>query len=364
MTHDVAVVGAGLAGLQVARLLAARGLSVALLDRKESLAAPVHTTGIFVRKTWEDFPLPQEQLGPGIRDVVLYSPKRKILALQAAQAEFRIGRMSWLYLYLLEQCARAGVKWMPGTRVTDIDDIDARFIVGADGARSMVARQLGLDRNRELLLGYEEVIPPIGDEPALHCFLDPRLAPGYIAWIANDGEEAHIGVAGYREGWEPAQALHMFRGSAPFRIGKPVERHGGWIPVNGILRGIANRRGLLVGDAAGAVSPLTAGGLDGALRLSAFAAEVVAAYLEREDEAVLREYTGSRFASRFISRKFMRNILRVTQTEFLTELAFSALRTPALRPIAGHVFFARGSFPDVRRIARYASDSIHSANAG
>ena len=46
--YDVAVAGAGLAGLQVARLLGARGLRVLLLDRRTSLAAPVYTTGIFV----------------------------------------------------------------------------------------------------------------------------------------------------------------------------------------------------------------------------------------------------------------------------------------------------------------------------
>ncbi len=66
---DIAVVGAGLAGLQTARLLAARGFRVMLIDRKESIAAPIHTTGIFVRKTWEDFPLPDEQLGQPIREV-------------------------------------------------------------------------------------------------------------------------------------------------------------------------------------------------------------------------------------------------------------------------------------------------------
>src|ERR1051325_3028201 len=185
--YDIAVIGAGLAGLQCARLLAERGCKVVLIDRKPSIAATVQTTGIFVRKTWEDFPLPEEQLGPPIRDVVLHSPARRTLALQAAQGEFRVGRMQWLYLSLLEQCAHAGVTWMPNTRVRNCDDVPARFIVGADGARSTVAAQLGLDRNRELILGIEEVLPPVSRERVLHCFLAPRLAPGYIGWPANPG---------------------------------------------------------------------------------------------------------------------------------------------------------------------------------
>lgn len=357
---DVLVVGAGLAGLRCARLLAARGLRVTLLDRKPSIAAPVHTTGIFVRKSWEDFPLPEEQLGPPIRDVVLYSPSRRAMALRARRDEFRIGRMSWLYLQLLEQCFTAGVRWIPSARVTGIDGetvtyvrnersgrIGARFIVGADGARSTVAASLGLDRNDDMLLGLEEIIPPISREPVLHCFLDPRLAPGYIGWLANDGEEAHLGVAGYRRGgWDASKALLAFRDSLPFQPGRPIERRGGLIPVNGILRRIACARGLVVGDAAGAVSPLTAGGLDGALRLSTFAADVIAAYLESGDRRVLAQYSGDRFRARIMARKWMRNAMQLLSAPPLMEAAFTMLRVPLLQKVAEHVFFSRGSFPE------------------
>src|SRR5687767_15979564 len=161
MKYGIAVIGAGLAGLQCARLLASRGLRVVVVERKPSVTGPVHTTGIFVRKTWEDFPLPDEQLGPPIRDVVLYSPARRAFPLRSQRDEFRIGRMAWLQLWMLEQCTRAGVEWIPGARVLSCDaqsvtftrngkreTLRARFIVGADGARSMVAEQLGLETGR------------------------------------------------------------------------------------------------------------------------------------------------------------------------------------------------------------------------
>jgi flavin-dependent dehydrogenase len=269
--------------------------------------------------------------------------------------------MAWLYLQLLEQCSAAGVQWIPSARVTRCDasgvtftrrgreeHVAARFVIGADGARSVVASQLGLDRNRELLLGVEEVVPPISSERTLHCFLDPRLAPGYIGWVANDGEEAHVGVAGRRAGWDASRALQQFRASLPFRLGRTLERRGGLIPVGGMLRRIACERGLLIGDAAGAVSPLTAGGLDGAMRLSAFAADVTCAYLDRGDPAVLAEYTGDRYRARFIARRWMRRALDLAATPAVAELAFAALRLPLGRQLAEHVFFSRGSFPDVK----------------
>lgn len=352
---DVAVIGAGLAGLQCARLLATRGLSVALLDRKRSVADAIHTTGIFVRKTWEDFALPDEQLGRPIRRVTLYSPMRRAMQLEADHDEFRVGRMGWIYLYLLEQCSRAGVTWMPSSRVTaiagttvvtDRHSIDARFVIGADGPRSAVARALALDTNQEMLVGVEEVLSSsTNGEPELHCYLDPRLAPGYIAWLVDDGVEAHIGVAGYPDRFDPNTALARFKEVAGV-AGPTGERRGGFIPVGGMLRRIACTRGLLVGDAAGAVSPLTAGGLDAALRLSRFAADVTETYLATGDEAVLRHYSGDAFRARFLTRTWMRRAMRLVETPAMMELACALLRTPPLRALASHIFFARGSFPE------------------
>ncbi|MDQ6803327.1 MAG: NAD(P)/FAD-dependent oxidoreductase [Acidobacteriota bacterium] len=375
--YDVAIIGAGLAGLHTARLLGARGISVLLVDRKDSLASPVHTTGIFVRKTWEDFPLPDEQLGAPIRDVFLHSPAGRRIHLAAEQDEFRIGRMQWIYVSMLEACSRAGVRWLPSSRVVacrpgsitlvrrdHIQEFPVRFVIGADGARSLVARQLGLDQNSDFLVGLE-MIAGSRSEPALHCFLDPRIAPGYIAWVACDGETAHVGVAGDRNRFNPASALETFRHRVKdLAGGRVIERRGGLIPVNGVLRRIANDRGLLVGDAAGAVSPLTAGGLDGAMRLSSLAAEVTAAYLERNDASILREYDGARFRTRFLARRWMRRLLRVAGNPLMTEIAFAAMMTPPLRAFARHVFFSRGgSFPEI------GTDHLmfarnHSTNAG
>jgi flavin-dependent dehydrogenase len=269
--------------------------------------------------------------------------------------------MSWVYLRLLDHCGRTGVTWMPSTRLIECQDraivierngrrerMATRYLVGADGARSTVARQLGLDRNSEFLAGVEDVVASSSPAtPALHCYLDPRLAPGYIAWVVDDGEESHIGVAGRGARYRPAQALDAFKRSLGIAK-KAVERRGGLIPVNGILRRIGNERGLLVGDAAGAVSPLTAGGLDAAMRLSAFAADVITKYLGSGDAAVLREYSGDRFHPRFAARRFMRRAIQAIDHPLVAEIGCALLRTPPLRALASHVFFSRSSFPDAR----------------
>ena len=192
---------------------------------------------------------------------------------------------------------------------------------------------------------------PLAGPPRLHCFLDPGIAPGYLAWVVHDGEEVHIGVAGYPSRFDPLPALQTFRNSLDgivnLRRARMIERRGGRIPVGGVLRRIANEQGLLIGDAAGAVSPLTAGGLDPCMRLSTLAAKVIAEYLEHGDAEALEVYSGNLFRARFVSRIWMRRVAATVRQPFLIELGCAAMRLPVLNSFAWHVFFGRGSFPDM-----------------
>ncbi|MGB9180376.1 MAG: NAD(P)/FAD-dependent oxidoreductase [Pyrinomonadaceae bacterium] len=370
-SYDVIVIGSGLAGLQCARLLGRTGARVLLVDRKATLADSVHTTGIFVRRTLEDFDLPEDCLGPAVRHVTLYSPARRSLKLESQHAEFRVGRMAKLYQRYLHDAQSAGVAWMPSTRYVDhvmcrrklvvrleargyVRWVETRFLVGADGAQSRVARDLELDENREWIVGVEEVFRhvPLEGPPRFHCFLDPKRAPGYLAWVINDGEETHVGVGGYAARFDPLKALESFRASVTPDIvdlskAERVERRGGRIPVGGVLRRLQNERGLLIGDAAGAVSPLTAGGLDPCMRLSTMAAHVISDYLATEDREALKAYSGELFRARFTSRLWMRRLIAAAQKPFLLEAGCALMRLPPLDSLAWHVFFGRGSFPDV-----------------
>lgn len=391
-SFDVVIIGAGLAGLQCARLLSQHGAKILLVDRKEDLTKGVHTTGIFVRKTLEDFEFPAGTLGRPVRNVTLYSPRLKALDLASEKDEFRVGDMGRLYEAYLQDCITNGVEFAAGTRYVSARamnenqgsliggllrrekvstgnssnivalekngeryEVAARVLVGADGVGSRVAKDLGLDENKEWIVGFEEVYRglPLDGEPRLHCFLDSELAPGYLAWITNDGEETHIGVGGYPSGFNLREALKIFKN----RVGEgfidlenkmPVETRGGRIPVGGVLRRIANRHGLLIGDAAGAVSPLTAGGLDPALRLSAIAASIIRERLAAEDDSVLLRYSGDLFRGRFISRLWMRRAIAVFTSQWLLEAGCRFLRSGLGKRLAKHVFFGRGSFPDVK----------------
>lgn len=370
---DVLVVGAGLAGLHTATLLGGRGHHVTLVDQRSDLAHPIRTTGIFVRKTLDDFTFPDGSLGPPIRRVVLYPPSRaRPVELVSDRDEFRVGDMARVYAGATADARAAGVRVRLGVRYlggTDgrhamvtpngPEELRARFVVGADGARSAVARDLGLDRNRRILTGAEEVFrsPSRRRTPTFHCVVDPRMAPGYLAWVVDDGEHVHVGTAGYARRFRHGvrTTLREFLATAPglpaVPPGAEVERRGGPIPVGGLLRRIASPAGLLVGDAAGAVSPLTAGGLDPCLRLSEHAADVLDDALRTGGPCVLRHYDGDALRRRFRGRLVLRGALDQGRSPALVEAGFAALRTRPGQAAARRILFGDRSFPDAQQFS-------------
>ncbi|WP_202865048.1 NAD(P)/FAD-dependent oxidoreductase [Serinicoccus sediminis] len=364
---DVLVVGAGLAGLQVATGLARRGHEVLLVEARSSLTTSVRTTGIFVHRTLQDYTFPDHTLGPPIRRMVLYPPsRRRPVELVSGRDEFRVGRMAALYEAAGERAVRAGVGLRLGTRYAGRDAgashlegpggdlrVRARFVVGADGARSRVADDLGLSRNRQLLVGAEEVYPAVprpGSPPTFHCVLDPRLAPGYLAWVVDDGEHVHVGTAGYPARFDGGlrQALAHLRDDPPGLDGlpaAPAERRAGPIPVGGLLARISGPDGLLVGDAAGAVSPLTAGGLDPCLRLSDHAVDTLDEALGGAGPGALRAYDGQVLRRRLTGRLALRTALAHLRPPWVHEAGFGLLRTTWGAAAARRVLFHDQSFP-------------------
>ncbi|MFB4287337.1 FAD-dependent oxidoreductase [Nonomuraea sp. ATR24] len=363
-TVDALVVGAGLAGLSTAQLLARQGLDVLVAERRRTLTTGIRTTGIFVRRTLDDFDLPDHLLGPGVRDVLLYPPSRRApIRLTSDRDEYRVADMAGVYEHARREAESAGAQVRLGARFRGVragvarfegaEPVAARFVVGADGARSQVARDLGLDVNRRFLVGAELVHPVASGTtvPAFHCVLDPRIAPGYLGWVIDDGRHAHVGVAGRPDAMRTGvrHLLDAFAAGAPGRADPagPVERRGGPIPVGGVLRRLACPAGLLVGDAAGAVSPLTAGGLDPCLRMAALAASVTAAYLRTGDRRELERYDGAALRARYRTRLMLRRAFAGIRSPAAAEAAVTALRGRAGRALAARILFGDGSFPNV-----------------
>lgn len=290
-SRDLVVVGAGFAGLACAKRAAERGLSVLVIDRQPSPGRHIRTTGILVKEAHAAWAAPTSLVRKLTR-VRLYAASRRYVDLERDGYYFLATDTVRLMGFLAEEARRAGAEIRFGAAfsgmtegrggpVLDSHGISCSFLVGADGVHSTVARALGLDRNTRLLKGVEwEFEPEVRDGDCLHCFVDPQRAPGYIGWVVPGVGVTQVGlavnqchrvdVAGFVQSLDPVFALRDRRVQA---------RRGGMIPVNGLLKRFYRDRVMLIGDAAGMVSPLTAGGIDSSYRYGKLAADAIADYL-------------------------------------------------------------------------------------
>ena len=290
--RDLIVVGAGFAGLACAKRAAERGLSVLVIDRQPAPGRYVHTTGILVREAAAEWPVP-DPLVRKLETVRLYAPSHRSVDLRSDGYYFLATATSKLMAFLAGETRRAGVEIRFGSEfkgvtahagqlVLDGHGVAGRFLVGADGVRSRVAQAAGLDRNTRLLKGVEweyESIDRAGD--CLHCFVDPRHAPGYIGWVLPGVGVTQVGLA-VNHGRRPDMEGFVEHLDARFglRGRRLLAKRGGMIPINGLLRRLEGERVLLIGDAAGMVSPLTAGGIHKSYRFGKLAADAIADHLD------------------------------------------------------------------------------------
>lgn len=286
------VVGAGFAGLACARRAAQRGLSVVVLERQSEPGEHVHTTGILVKEAWEEWAVPPH-LVRKISRVRVYTPSHRFVELERESYFFMATDTARLMRHLVCETRRAGAEVRFGEKYQGVtrerihlslaeSGVRCRFLVGADGARSRVAASVGLDRNRRFLKGVEWEFEPLsGAGDCLHCFIDPECARGYIGWVVPGVRATQVGMAVHRhDRADPAKFIRKIDGLFALSGRRVLERRGGVIPIGGLLRNFYGDRVLLIGDAAGMVSPLTAGGIHNAYRYGRLAADAVADHLE------------------------------------------------------------------------------------
>jgi flavin-dependent dehydrogenase len=173
------------------------------------------------------------------------------------------------------------------------------------------------------------------DERFLHVFVDSTLAPGYIAWVVPGVGITQVGLACRH----PAHlAIDTFIAKLKpifdFSTLQPLERRGGLIPVGGVVNPIATSHALIVGDAAGMVSPLTAGGIHKALELGGLAGRAVAAHLGGEGQSP--EHAVLAAAPQYYFKSQLRRLANYGMPNALIELAF---RNILFRRFAQLVFF-------------------------
>ena len=351
---DLVVVGASFAGAATALAAAQSGLRVCVLECKRDPGHKLRTTGIIVKEAAERTLLNElpSAFVHRVEQVRLYAPSLKQVALAAPGYYFLTtdtpAVMRWLAARLRARGVdlRLRTAFTGARRIVDGWEVagvgSTRYLVGADGARSRVARRCGLGEVRQFLYGIEYEFPGarLAEPGVLHCFISKRYAPGYIGWIAQNPGGVQAGLALRHD---PARARvpdidgFLLRvggvGGLPRRL-VPGPTRAGLVPCSGPVWPLAHGGAILTGDAAGIVSPVTAGGIHAAWEHGWTVGRAIAAHLRNGGPAP--ERIASEAAPRFRAKRALRWTYDRLQFDWPFDLL---LHSPPLRWAAEQVYF-------------------------
>jgi flavin-dependent dehydrogenase len=302
---DVVVVGASFGGAACALAAAHYGLRVCVIERKRDPGIKLHTTGIIVKEAAEQTWLNRmpETLVRRVERVRLYAPNLRSLALAAPGYYFLTTDTPNVMRWLADELRALGVELRLQQSFTDaaregdgwqVKDLGStRYLVGADGAKSRVAERLGLGRVDDFLYGieYEFAGLQLPEPDALHCFISKRFAPGYIGWLAQNPTGVQLGLARRHRNAQTQSPdidgfLRRIRGVVGLPIdAMPTTTRAGLVPCGGPVSPIATQGVMLTGDAAGLVSPVTAGGIHSAWQHGWSVGEAIAQHIRGDGPA-------------------------------------------------------------------------------
>lgn len=371
---DCAVIGASFSGLACATALARAGMRVAVLEKKSHPGEKLHTTGIIVKEAIDQVPLLDGlpiDLVRRINGVRLYAPSLRHVDLAAPGYYFLATDTPQLMHWLAARAQQAGARMAYRSSFRQAERIPSgfdlgefgttRFLVGADGPNSRVARILRLGQSTKFLFGIEHEYAgvEIAEPERLHCFIDRRLAPGYIGWIVAGVGVVQVGLARRvrRDATTANAAMTAFLEKIvpifDFRRLQPTSVRAGMIPCGGVVQPVAARRVLLVGDAAGMVSPVTAGGIHTALKHGSAAGRAIADYLDGKSDDPSGWFVRS--YPRFRTKRLLRFLFDHFQSDMLFDLL---LDTTLMRRAAGIVYFHhKGAFDPVAALKPPETDA-------
>lgn len=353
-TYDVIVVGAGFAGVACAHALARHGVRVCVIDRKRDLGERLHTTGILVAEALlhpclAGLPAPFARAVPHAR---LYAPNHRSLLLAAPGYRFYTTDTPALMRWLGEGLVDHGIALRLGTPFRDaVRDGEhwrlpgigrARWLVGADGATSRVAARLGVGQVNDWLYGVEHEFDGVAlrEPDALHCFVSKQYAPGYIGWVAQTPTGVQAGLARrHLPGSTTVPDIDGFLRHTAAMTGlpaspRPSSIRAGVIPCGGPIHPRQREGLMLAGDAAGMVSPVTAGGIHAGLRHGSAVGEAIAHRLHHPGDGDLRVAADA--VPAFRTKRMLRWAFDRLQFDVPFDLA---MRTPFMRRVAEQLYF-------------------------
>ncbi len=309
--YDVIVVGAGIAGSVLARLLAEKGVKVLLVEKDEYSGKTTACGGLFDRPYFDRYVDDPSIIEQEIKRNVFIMPwgevtyecdqvtvkRRKFDRYLAERAQ-----QSGAHLVTLTKAVDYRVKSLGAVEVTlnhrksrETRTVQAKLVAFADGPHTLAKANplFNYEPNRPYwayAYAYEVEGIPI-DPQEIKIYLDERIAPWGYGWIFPNRNDSNIGVgtiqAEIDRGIKVKEKLFYFieeyeKTGPLLKDRKIVDKKGGFIPM-WLIQHFADDSQVVLGDAGGMVSPLFGAGIDYAIEAAEAAAPVILEALAHND---------------------------------------------------------------------------------
>lgn len=309
-SFDVAIIGAGPAGATCAGILASKGFSTAIIEKKPFPRRKVCAGGI-TRKAANLIPFNIFDLTENRIDSIKFRMGNSEFVRTSRETILWTVEREVLDARLVDYAVSEGSEFLQDSEVTSIAQSNAglsvnlsygtaiicRIAVGAYGADSRLSRLLGLDPFTSFDMGIEGRLD--GEPGDNSATVEWGIAGSTYIWSFPKSESASLGIKG------PKEKTQLLNSALRSRYPEAAGLRAHAIPFRLRKTGICSDSFLLIGDAAGLADPWTGEGVYHALKSAKYAAEAIqgklgegkslSIYQQRVDEEILPEQRASAF---------------------------------------------------------------------
>jgi len=275
MKTEVAIIGAGPAGLIAARELARGGVTVKVFEEHSEVGEPDHCAGILSIeglkrlgiKPNTDF-IQQEIVGG-----TLYSPSGINIRITNNRPRAYIVNRGAFDRHLADMMLDEGAELKTGYRVKELlvregkvsglihdDEVKAELVINAEGVKGTLSRSLGFSKPEGVLSGINAEVSDVElEEGMVEVWFGDQFSPGFFVWVVPTGDNTARCGLGCSSG-NPWVRLRGFLDKR-FKDYDTMTPARWSIITGGPINKTYGEGILLIGDVAGQVKPTTAGGV-------------------------------------------------------------------------------------------------------